>query len=333
MPRSTTLQFTDPAAYQAAIWPAKVELCLTGSGEFHARLTQIELGRLWIQGGVESLARISSAQTGLARVSIIFLADAAQESFHYDGMEVAAGAFVVNSPSSVHHLRTRGPARWAVLSLATDHLSGTSRALFDQALSAPPLTYIACPDPVHMRQLVRLHATAVRLAHSAPLSLTHPEVAWALEQALVRAMLTCMADDPRADVERRARRHARILARLEDFLAVNGGRPIYLAELCAAVGASERTLRLCCEEHLGMGPIRYLWLRRMHLARQALSLADPAKTTVTQVATRFGFWELGRFAVSYRRLFGEPPSASLHRASRALRPQNRPSELLDCSVT
>jgi AraC-like DNA-binding protein len=79
-----------------------------------------------------------------------------------------------------------------------------------------------------------------------------------------------------------------------------------------------------------MGPIRYLWLRRMHLARRELCLADPATTTVTQIATRFGFWELGRFAVSYRRLFGEPPSVSLHRGARGQpRPENRPSDFAD----
>ena len=60
-----------------------------------------------------------------------------------------------------------------------------------------------------------------------------------------------------------------------------------------------------------MGPIRYLWLRRMHLARQELLRADPATTTVTSIATAQGFWELGKFSVAYRLLFGESPAVTL----------------------
>ena len=53
----------------------------------------------------------------------------------------------------------------------------------------------------------------------------------------------------------------------------------------------------------------------MNLARKALLQADPATATVTGIATDHGFWELGRFSVAYRALFGETPSASLRRPS------------------
>jgi transcriptional regulator GlxA family with amidase domain len=115
------------------------------------------------------------------------------------------------------------------------------------------------------------------------------------------------------------RRHDAIVARFEEFLEANPDTPLYLTEICAAIGVAERTLRAACEEHLGMGPIRYLSLRRMHLVRRALLRADPSTATVTRIATDHGFWELGRFSVAYRALFGEPPSESLRRPPDDLR--------------
>jgi transcriptional regulator GlxA family with amidase domain len=129
------------------------------------------------------------------------------------------------------------------------------------------------------------------------------------------------------------RRHGAIVARFEEFLEANPDTPLYLTEICAAIAVSERTLRVACEEHLGVGPIRYLSLRRLHLVRRALLRADHAKATVTQVATDHGFWELGRFAGAYKALFGESPSETLRRS-----PEhrsvflNRPSSLTGAAL-
>jgi transcriptional regulator GlxA family with amidase domain len=110
------------------------------------------------------------------------------------------------------------------------------------------------------------------------------------------------------------RRHRAVLARFEEVLAERANDPLHLAEICAAIGTPERTLRLCCQAHLGMGPIRYLWLRRMHLARRTLARADANAASVTSIAIDHGFWELGKFSVAYRALFGEAPSATLRRS-------------------
>ena len=67
-----------------------------------------------------------------------------------------------------------------------------------------------------------------------------------------------------------------------------------------------------------MGPIRFLTLRRMHLVHRALRRAEPSKSTVTCIVTDHGFWELGRFAVAYRALFGTSPSETLQRPAEQL---------------
>lgn len=69
----------------------------------------------------------------------------------------------------------------------------------------------------------------------------------------------------------------------------------------------------CCHEHLGMGPKHFLLLRRMHLVRRGLREGTPADTSVTDIATRYGFGEFGRLTVEYNALLGESPSATLAR--------------------
>jgi AraC-like DNA-binding protein len=209
----------------------------------------------------------------------------------------------------MHQPRGRGPR--ASMSLTPEDLAEAGRATNACALTPSPVTHLVRPEPAFMARLLRLHDDAARLARTAPARLPQPEVARALERALIDAMIKCLTSTP-LEIRATTRRHAEIIAWLEDLLAANRDRPLYLAEICATSGVSERTLRVCCHEHLGMGPVRYFWLRRMHLARAALIRADPAGATVTGIATDHGFWEFGRFSVEYRTLFGESPSVSLH---------------------
>jgi AraC-like DNA-binding protein len=179
-----------------------------------------------------------------------------------------------------------------------------------------------------MARLLNPLEEAVLLAETTPGKLSHLEVVRALEQTLIHAMVKCLTTGKVQETSVGNRRHSAAIARLEQFLESNHDRPLYIAEVCAACGVSERTLRASCQDHLGMSPVRYLWLRRMHLAHRMLLKSDPTKTTVTEIATEHGFWELGRFSVQYRALFGELPSATLRRANSDREcTQNRPSVL------
>jgi transcriptional regulator GlxA family with amidase domain len=74
--------------------------------------------------------------------------------------------------------------------------------------------------------------------------------------------------------------------------------------LCSAIGVPERTLRVCCTEFLDMSPARYLLLRRLNMVRSALRRADPETESVAEIARSCQFQEPGRFAVTYRTIFG-----------------------------
>jgi AraC-like DNA-binding protein len=172
--------------------------------------------------------------------------------------------------------------------------------------------------------LRRLHAKACRLAQSDPEIVTHPGVAHAMEQELLHALVNCLA--PAASIGRDAtrQRHAQILVQWEDVFANHADCPHRMAKLCAVIGVSERTLRAACHDVVGMAPGQYDRLRRLNLVRCELRHANPAITPVSEIAERHGFSELGRFAVLYRRLFGEKPSETLRSAAVLARVKNLP---------
>ena len=59
MPSSAVRTFTDPDDYTAAIRGTSAELTLIGRGRFNAKLTRIDLHRLWMHRFSDNLPRIA----------------------------------------------------------------------------------------------------------------------------------------------------------------------------------------------------------------------------------------------------------------------------------
>lgn len=106
------------------------------------------------------------------------------------------------------------------------------------------------------------------------------------------------------------------LVRAVDWLRAHLSEPIDLKRLAKVAGVRPRTLETHFRSFLGATPLG--WVRRMRLANARRDLErGGGRATVTSVALASGFKELGRFAVSYRALFGEAPSKTLRRSHRS----------------
>jgi AraC-like DNA-binding protein len=314
-------------ACQAVIWSADCELFPTAIGRFRAELTQIGMNTLWMHRIRVSLPQVNTVAVKPGRRAIGFLIEPNSSPLQHCGLEVLPGDIIVNG-FDVTHQRSDANFHYGTMSLPIDDLDAAADAIIGRELPDTPHKRIIRPNSALMLRLLKLHKSVGQLAHDSPDILELPEVLRALENALIHTMVRCLAEGAAVKPTTGSSRHDAIVARFEEFLEANPDRPVYLTEICAAIGVAERTLRASCEEHLGMGPIRYLTLRRMHLVRRALLRADSSKATVTRIVTDHGFWELGRFSVAYRTLFGEPPSESLRRpAEQPENSLNRPSSL------
>lgn len=99
-----------------------------------------------------------------------------------------------------------------------------------------------------------------------------------------------------------------------DFIRRNLADPISVDDIAAAGGVGVRTIQNLFAQQLGQTPTSYLKNERLERARSDLADAPGnSGLTVTDVAMRWGFTHLGRFATVYRSRFGETPSQTLRR--------------------
>nr|WP_294529694.1 helix-turn-helix domain-containing protein [uncultured Rhodopila sp.] len=307
------LTFTDPHDYRSRLRGADQEVMILARGDYRAELTHLEFDNLLVQRSRQTLPHVATAGAHPGLTTIVMLSDAHQPEIRVNGIAAGYGDVLVLGAGAEHHHRAGEDSRWGSTTMPTARFEAAAHALLGREMPPPPTTRMVTPDPMALGRLRSLQEKAVTLA--AAQGGMHANVAAALRNALAETMVACLASDRQGAASIRLDgRSAAAVRRFMQLVEQDLGRPLFMIELCEELGVAGRTLRQYCLGHLGMSPNRYLWLRRMNLARRALA-RGAGGTTVTQVANEYGFGELGRFAVRYRQLFGETPSATLRRSA------------------
>jgi AraC-like DNA-binding protein len=313
MPASGSCIFIDADDYQASLQQA-LDLLVIPPRRFHACLTWVELPNLRLLRAQEASPRIAYVSLPPEPVFVTF-ATRRDSPLIYSGLELKFGDIMFHSRGERLHQRTTGASRWASISLAPAALMAFGKTIAGEDVCPPPVGRILRPHPEHRLRLLRLHAQAGRIAETNLKHLEHPEVARALEQDLIWALMTCLTTAEPQEVSAVQRDQVRILVQFEEVLAANPCRLLRMPELCSAIGVSEHTLRACCSQVLGMSPVRYQRLRRLKLVRAELLRADPATVSIAEVARRYGFTDLHRFVTEYQNAYGEVPTMTQQRVA------------------
>lgn len=98
--------------------------------------------------------------------------------------------------------------------------------------------------------------------------------------------------------------------RAEQYIQAHADRSISVEELARTAHTSVRSLFAGFKQYRGISPMKYLRNVRLDRVRHEL-LENAPGIGVTEVAHRWGFMQLGRFAAAYQHRFGELPSATL----------------------
>ena len=105
--------------------------------------------------------------------------------------------------------------------------------------------------------------------------------------------------------------YMRYVKAAEDYILGHLSEPIRVVDIATSVGVSVPTLTRAFRKGHGVGPKVFVKQRRLERVRTELLAADSGTTTVTDVASQYGFWHLSQFAADYRKQFGELPSHTL----------------------
>ncbi|MEM7299554.1 MAG: AraC family transcriptional regulator [Pseudomonadota bacterium] len=94
----------------------------------------------------------------------------------------------------------------------------------------------------------------------------------------------------------------------EDYMHANAEQPVTLDQIAREAGCSERALQNAFKSFRDITPM--VALREIRLCRAHRDLCEGTES-VTQIALKWGFSNLGRFAALYQEKYGEKPSVSL----------------------
>jgi AraC family ethanolamine operon transcriptional activator len=227
-------------------------------------------------------------------------------SARWNGATVSGGEIITVPPGSRTYAFDPRGSRYAVVALDHAAVAQMGETVLEGRSSA---AIVAKPARSEWRILYGVLARAVDLSASADYA--EGALAERGRADLLAALADCLKSAA-VPVSKRSSASIAIVARSEDFAHTHSGESVTIAQLSAASGVSERSLRNAFYEVCAVGPKRYLRIRSLHNVRRALT-TGAVGSSVTHVATLHGFFELGRFAGEYKALFGEAPSQTLQK--------------------
>jgi AraC-like DNA-binding protein len=254
---------------------------------------------------------VSYPEAGFVRQ---FFSIAGQACFATSRISGAMGAWTALVPGEAP-LRLQFGEHYRQLVLRIDNvaLERIIKSLTGDTSDRPLVFAAGEPDPSAMsflrRQVFHLAEELETFAeHYSPLAMAELE-----RDLIVRFLLA--HEHNFSGLLRREPRSAggNVVGRIETFIEANWNQPLDIDDIAAIANVSARTIfREFARAGKG-SPAQFA--RRVRLQRAAEFLRSPAEgTTVTAVALRCGFQNIGRFAAEYARLHGELPSETLRRA-------------------
>ena len=315
-PAAFAWRFTDVDQVNEAVKGASLETVQLTPGAVDGMQVKIDLGPSSLGFGVLNRAVRARGSPPPAAFTFVFkMTDAGSAVFK--GFDASTHDLLAARPENQYDGHVTEYVDWAAIAVPCDEVARTVRLLegveIEDLFRRGMLFRPAQAENAALRQ--RLHDLR-HTARTNPTLFLDPNLCIAMHRSLMHRLAKALCSGDHASgagspIEKH-RRHE-IVKHAEDYMIAHAREPLYIGELCADVGVSERSLEYAFRELLNVTPTAYLRLHRFKQARHELKVSESHATTIATIANRWGFWHLGRFAQEYRAFFGESPSQTLRR--------------------
>ncbi len=288
----------------------------TSPGQFYGSLTELMVGQVQLFVEQSSHALVQSCKTwaGATWFGIPVQGSQADSQVgRVDGVKIESHMLAMHSGQGDFQLTTPDDFGFLGIVIQTELLRQYAEAEHSD-LDADLFSQRVLQIPVAVLDEFRRWMGQLLQSNPGQLEGLTPQAQKHLLNETLSGLVQILTQGQKGPRDNVSSQHARrMLSRVRDYLQAHTDRCVTVHELCMQLGSSPRALQDCFRNYVGLSPKAYLKAVKLNEARRELRRIDSAHTSVSDVAVRYGFWHLSRFAADYRWLFGELPSETLRR--------------------
>jgi AraC family ethanolamine operon transcriptional activator len=280
------------------------EITLVAPEQGEWRQSSRDLGCAIIEVGRDGGANIRRGTTPIDCVQLRIQTPMLSTQCKLDGCVIGAQDIVLLPPGKNFTMTASGPCAWMAMIFPV----GVFAEIGLDPLQSFQNGAVIVEAPGNLLRQIALVNTAV-LDSSSGDRIRRTADASSLVISILTGIATC--DGVFTSGKRGARSESqRRLERALVFLEKHEDRLVSVDELCRAANIGERTLLRLFHDFLGMGPGRFMKLRQLNRVWRTIKNERGPHGTLTNLLADYNVTEFGRFAGTYKALFGESPSVT-----------------------
>ncbi|WP_168189625.1 helix-turn-helix domain-containing protein [Limnobaculum zhutongyuii] len=281
-----------------------------------ARNFQLSLGETRLESGHHLGALIGRGKASSEYV-YLGLTIKGGEYTRYNGIPTGIGNLRIYPEGAEILYQSMGEAEWFTYAISREKLQEALDEYDRGKIKLIPHQIMTFPlKTENYEQLKTLFLDIKQMAYKPGETALSEEVSRMLSIALLNGFINAIfASEGQADPIKPnslTLLHGQLIMATEQLMLSGQENNLKLSDLAKATGYTLRALEFIFKNSVGMSPKNWFVNMRMNGALRDLMEAKP-NTTVSDVATRWGFQHLARFSAQYRDMFGELPSKTLSR--------------------